>query len=422
MTKLADEDGPPLGEIGDPLAALAERPLSRLAAPVYLPAAVYAVGNGAVTPMIAITAHDLGASLTLAGLIAGLPLIGRLLGDAPSGSLVGRVGERAAMLWASAFTLLATVAVLAVQTLVVLSVAGLVMGVASSTFMLARHALITDNVPARFRGRALAMLAGMVRTGMAVGPFLTAALIGWTGALAAYWIQMVTTVAVMAFLMRVPDVAGGASRHAMHESHNTVQMLARNADVFLKLGIGIGTLMMLRMARPIIVPLWGLAIDLDPTTIAIAMGVSGALEVALFYVGGYLTDRFGRTWVAVPVTAGMAVGTAGLALAHGVVAFFVVTAVIALANSLGGGIMMTMGSDLAVGRGKTSQFLGVWRLFSDGATALAPFIISAATALAGPALAAGALGVVGGVGAGMLWRWMPAYFGAELDAELSNTL
>ena len=68
---------------------------------VYLPGILFAIGQGAATPVIALVALDLGASPAMAGAIVALRGIGTLFFDLPAGQLVARVGERWAMLIAT---------------------------------------------------------------------------------------------------------------------------------------------------------------------------------------------------------------------------------------------------------------------------------------------------------------------------------
>lgn len=388
------------------------RPLGRLAIPVYVPAAIYSIGLGAVTPIVAVAAHELGASLSLAGLIAGLPTVGTLVSDIPAGALVARLGERLAMILAALLTAGCGIAVVLTGNLVVLAVACLLQGVSSTTFELARHALLTHLMQPRFRGRALGTLAGMSRLGIAVGPFLTVALIAGSGVLAAYWVQIASCIAVIAFVTVVRDPTPVVVR-ATPEVDDPRGLFRSNAGLFLRLGTGMGALMMLRMSRQILVPLWGISIGLTPSQIVLAVGLSGLLELVLFYTGGQIADRFGRMWVAVPVVTALSLGHVALVGAHDLVSFYVVNLVLGLANAFGGGIMMTLGSDLAPLE-KTSEFLGAWRLFADAGAALAPVIISVSTAVGLLVAAPVAVGVLGLLGSLTLFRYLPVYLDEEL--------
>src|SRR5579859_408515 len=72
-----------------------------IALPVFLPALLFSTGEGAILPIIPIAAHNLGATLALAGLVSSMVTVGTLAGDIPSGWVVSRIGERASMITAS---------------------------------------------------------------------------------------------------------------------------------------------------------------------------------------------------------------------------------------------------------------------------------------------------------------------------------
>ena len=75
--------------------------LRSLAPSVFLPALIYEVGNGAIAPVIALTALSLGASAAEAGVILTLLGVGQILGNVPSSFLVSRLGDRRAMMVAA---------------------------------------------------------------------------------------------------------------------------------------------------------------------------------------------------------------------------------------------------------------------------------------------------------------------------------
>ncbi|HKU12001.1 MAG TPA: MFS transporter, partial [Sinomonas sp.] len=49
-----------------------------IALPVFLPTLLFSTGEGAILPIIPIAAHNLGASLALAGLVASMVMVGEL--------------------------------------------------------------------------------------------------------------------------------------------------------------------------------------------------------------------------------------------------------------------------------------------------------------------------------------------------------
>ena len=88
--------------------------------PAFLPTILFEIGNGAVIPVVALSALHLGASAGQAAFMLALLGIGRLLGDLPASWLAHRVGDHRAMLAASALALVAFAACLVARSLPVL--------------------------------------------------------------------------------------------------------------------------------------------------------------------------------------------------------------------------------------------------------------------------------------------------------------
>src|SRR5690606_30196946 len=163
-----------------------------LAFPVLLPTLAFAIGEGAIIPVIPIVAHALGADLALAGVITGLLLIGHLVGDIPSGWVVARIGERASMIWAALLAVVASSVAAVAPSLFALGAAVFVIGLSAAVFSLARHAFMTVFVPYSHRARSLATLGGTFRLGIFIGPFIAAAIIaGFGSSQGVFWVPAV---------------------------------------------------------------------------------------------------------------------------------------------------------------------------------------------------------------------------------------
>ncbi|HEU5322663.1 MAG TPA: MFS transporter, partial [Methylomirabilota bacterium] len=76
--------------------------LSRIAVPAFGPTVLASLGHGAVLPVLALSARELGASVGVAALTVALLGVGQLAGALPSGVLAARIGERRALLVAAA--------------------------------------------------------------------------------------------------------------------------------------------------------------------------------------------------------------------------------------------------------------------------------------------------------------------------------
>lgn len=387
-----------------------------IAAPAFVPTLLFTIGEGAIMPLIPALAARLGADLATSGLVASMIVVGVLLGDIPSGWTVGRLGERSTMLGASGLAAAGILLALLATSAGMLGAGMLVIGFAAAVFGLARHALLTSVVPAPYRARALSTLGGTFRLGLLIGPFVAAALVTITGdVVSVLWFALAMCALVAVSILALPD----PERMLHHRSTPAGSALgvgavfgtiAARRHVLARLGVGALTVAALRSVRGVILPLWAVSIGLGEAETALIIGVAGGIDFALFWFGGWLMDRFGRLYTAVPSMIGLGLGLIGLALTAGVddpEPWFVAVAVwLALANGIGAGVLMTMGSDLA-GRENPAPFLSAWRFTMDAGGASAPLLLSAITAAAGLAAASAALGVVGLVGAVLLARYIP---------------
>ncbi|MCR8671001.1 MFS transporter [Agrococcus sp. HG114] len=394
-------------------------PWKRVAGAVYVPTAAFAIGEGAVIPYIPLIAGDLGASLAVAAVVAAMLTIGQLAGDVPGGSVVARFGERPTMIAAGALVLAALALALLSTNVWMLGAAIFVMGLGHAVFALARHAFMTTYVPLRFRARALSTLGGIFRMGMFVGPLIGSAVLGLGLPLASVWVVFgVSTVVAIAVLVVLPDPTTAFERRPattgvielQQERTGIWQVVRRNARVLATVGVGAAMLSLARSARNVLLPLWAISIGLDGVTTGLVIGIAGGVDFALFFVSGWVMDRFGRLWSVVPSLALMAAAFLMLAVSHDLdaaTAWFIAAAmVLALGNGLGSGILMTLGADLA-DRRNPAPFLGAWRLTVDLGGAAAPLLISALVSVASIAWAAGGLTALCVVGAGMLLKWLP---------------
>jgi MFS family permease len=415
--------------------------LRTIAVAAYGPTALSSIGLGAVTPVLALTARHLGADPGAAALVVGLLGVGLVLGDLPAGALTARIGERRALIGASLAEAVAFGAAGLSPTLVTLAGAVLVVGVSQSVFGLARHSFLIEVVPVPMRARALSTLGGVHRIGMLLGPFAGAAVVARWGLVAAYAAAAVTALLAMvlvASMRELPDsglalAARGADRPDQqpqqgpsdqpdHSDQLSVgAVLRRHRRLLATLGVGVLAVAATRAARNAIVPLWAEAIGLDATATSLVFGISGVLDVLLFYPAGWVMDRHGRVAVAVPSMLVLGVGLALVPLAGSFWSLVAVASVLGVGNGIGAGILLTLGADVAPQQGR-AQFLSGWRLMADVGNAAGPALVSLGTVLVSLGAAAVGLGALAWFGALWLWRWVPRRVGspAGVSAEVSS--
>lgn len=399
---------------------------------VYAPTLLFALGEGAVIPLIPVIAAGLGADLAVAAVVAGAVVIGQLCGNLPAGWLVAKIGERITMVLAGLFGMAAAVAMVLAPTNLLLAASAFVLGLCAAAFGLARHAFMTTRVALDIRARSLALLGGSFRLGIFIGPFVAAVLLQLFGdEHAAIWFLFACLALLVLLVAFGPDpekthpLAHPESAHLVadtgeavsgvirtQESLGVFRTMWRHRGVLSRLGMAASALAAVRSARMVVLPLWGISLGLDAQTIALVVGVSGALDFALFYVSGQVMDRFGRLWAAMPSMLLMGAGFLVLALTHdgemAVLWFGMLAAVLGVGNGLSSGILMTLGSDTAP-PGDPAPYLGSWRTLSDAGGASAPLIVAGIAAIASLPIASAVIGVIGLLGAAGFLRYIPRY-------------
>lgn len=394
-------------------------PFRSVAIAVFAPTVAFAIGQGALLPYIPLLSRDLGASLAIAGLVAAMSTIGELVGNAPGGALVARFGERAMMIYAGLFVLVALAAAYFCTEWWQLALCILVTGLGTAVFSLARHAFMTTFVPARYRARSLATLGGAFRLGVAIGPLISAALISagfdTSVTLLVFGVGALVAVIILFFLPDptttfTSDPSRQGQRDALQESSGMWTTFRAHGRTLMTVGVGASMMAFARNARTVLIPLWAVSIGVSDATTGLVVGLAGLVDFALFFLSGWVMDRFGRMWAVVPSIIGLGTGFAVLAFTHdipgAVLAWIIAAGVLALSNGVGSGILMTLGSDLAP-QHNPAPFLGAWRMATTSGSALAPIAIAGAIQLATISAAAGGVVVVCALGAAVLVKTVP---------------
>jgi MFS family permease len=331
-------------------------------------------------------------------------MVGTLVADIPAARLINIIGERKSMLWAAAVGSAGVFVSLLAANLWVLGLGMFLLGASVSVFALARHSFLTEAVPYSHRARSLSILGGVFRAGHFFGPMIGAALITLFDITAVYWSAVLfCALAALVLVFVKPDVmpnTPGTTRGA------TWMVAKRESRKLATLGVVSSIMGGLRTARLVGLPLWALHIGLSPAATALYIGIAGAVDLALSYSSGAIMDRFGRRWSALPTLLGLSLTFSLLTLASDSTTFLAVAVFMSLANGVGSGIILVIGSDLAP-KGERNEFLASYRLLVDTGVAVTPILISVITALFGIATAMFTLTGAGIVGAAMAHRYLP---------------
>ncbi|KAA0889650.1 MFS transporter [Pusillimonas sp. ANT_WB101] len=389
--------------------------LRKIAIPAFGPTVLFGLGNGAVLPVIALSARDMGASPAMAGVVVALIGLGSLTGNIPAALLTSRIGERKALIGASILTIVALLLCVFAVHPAMLALGTLMIGLATSVFYLARQTFLIEAVPFALRARALSTLGGTHRIGMFVGPFAAAGAMHFMGLSGAYWVAIVALIGAGILSFAVPELELTPGRGAgLAIKPKMATMAVTHAKVYLTLGVGILLISAMRAARQIVIPLWADSIGLSPTATALIFGVTSAVDMLMFYPAGKIMDEYGRLWVALPCTLLMGLALALMPLTTSLAPFVMASMLLGFGNGFGSGIAMTLGADASPPTGRT-EFLGIWRLISDVGTSAGPFLLSGMTALVSLGAGIVVTGSFGFLAAALFWRWLPHIRPSEAD-------
>jgi MFS family permease len=387
--------------------------LRQLGPTVYLPSAVYSTGLGAVAPVIVLTATGLGASPATAAVVAGLLGLGQISGSLPAGVLISRIGERRTMLAAAGLAVPALLACMYAANVLLLGAAVALLGLCGSAWALSRHAYLTEAVRPELRARAMSTLGGVGRIGTFSGPFLGAGAMHLAGLDGAYLVAIAGVSLATVILVLLPPVPHDRAVPPGTERPGLWTVIRANRHTLRTLGAGVLLVGALRASRQTILPLWGASLGLEPATIGLVYGISGGIDMLLFYPAGKLMDRYGRRAAAVPAMTLLGLAHVLLPFASGIAGLTAAGLLMGLGNGLSAGLVMTLGADASPASGR-AEFLGAWRLCSDVGQGGGPLLIGAVTAVATLSVAAVVVGGCGLLSAFLLNRWIPHGAGRPL--------
>lgn len=381
--------------------------LRRIALPAFGPSLMFGIGEGAIFPVLALSARDLGASSAVAGVIVALVSIGSVLANVPAAIVATRYGERRAMVGAAIFAILALGLCLVARDPWVFGLGVFMVGLASAVFLLARQTFLIEAVPLPMRARAMSTLGGTMRVGMFAGPFAAAGFIQLLGLDGAYWIAVLAMIGAGAISLLVPDLEVRQRTALSAATRHPIMGMARtHARTLATVGLASALLSAARSCRQIVIPLWADHIGLDATSTALIYGLMSAVDMALFYPAGKIMDHRGRLWVTLPSVAIMGLSFIAMPWTTGFAGLLMVSLLLGFGNGISSGIILTIGADCSPREGRTA-FLGVWRLITDIGGSGGPIVLSVFTAALSLASGMAAMGAISFITGYMFWRWLP---------------
>ena len=377
-----------------------------LAAPIYLPSLFISGAEGALLPILPVTAVGYGLSLAEAGVVAAVLMIGTLLFEVPASKLTNRIGERNTMVLGAGLGVVAGVLAFLNLGYATLLIAALVFGAGHAYFGLARHSILTDLVPIEHRPKSMSLIGGMLRGGMTLGPIISAGFIALYGVQSGYLV--VSALCLLAGALMLSSSGQKLKAPPSGLNGNVWHVAKKHSKELITLGVASSIINAGRTIRMVGLPLLAIQLALDPAETSFIFGITGLVDFALFYLSGIVMDKYGKFWASVPTLLGLGFVYLFSFMVVDLTSFWIMAGLTALANAMSAGINMILGADMAPS-GSRSEFLAAFRILTSGGVAVAPAMISSLTALIGLSGALAATGLLNFVGAYLFWKYLPVY-------------
>ena len=360
---------------------------------MYLPSLTLAVGTGMVIPALPVYARSFGVSFEVASLVIIVQQLGHTLSAFPTGLLVDRIGRRKIVLAGPILLALSSVLMIFAQSFPELLIYRFVAGVGEQMWRLARLTMIADTGAMNERGRQITTMSAMENSGRLLSPIVG-------GLLAAFWdirapfaahavLAMISIIPSFKLLRETAPQLGsagpGQKRRSGGPDAGFIALLTLPVLAFL-----VAQVLASLTRGPIFTGQFNLygafAYDMDPPTIGVLATAVTALSIPISIATGHIMDRYGRKTTLVPGFTMLALALAFMGFTAYVevpfnifvAAYFAVYAT----NSITGGNMQTLGSDIAPANAR-GRFYGVWQTLGSIGGPIGTSAFAALSALVG---------------------------------------
>jgi MFS family permease len=219
------------------------------------------------------------------------------------------------------------------------------------------------------RGRLMSLLGGLQRWAGVVGPLLGGAVVHVSSTRWAVAMQLPLIAVTLTCTLLSKSIHDASNTLKQQEATNTAAAAAAASESgstggaggaratikklwqhrFTSLTVGgfACIVMAMRSGRRMMIPLIALRLSLAPFYVGAAVSLSYSVDATFFWVGGIVSDRFGRRWAALPTATLMALSYFALSFATSVPVFIACLVFFGAADTFGSGLLDTMVADTA---------------------------------------------------------------------------
>ncbi len=359
---------------------------------LYLPAAMLALGQSMVAPVIPGLTKSYGIGVDSAALVFVAYSVGAFVATFPAGYLMDKIGRRPVLLAGPVLTAVGSFMTPFSHTFFELLFWRFVVGAATLLWQQGRVLVIADTAPQDQRAQQMQWMVGMTRAGQLFGPTLG----GFLAAAFGLWIPFavyaaLTIVAVIPAYNLIQETAPGRRRKNGDSQKDDSEsgedkaqgwrpvikyMITFQIIVFLCIqvlaqfcrgGQDQGSLNLYAVY----------AYNMGPAELGLLNTIAIVFGLPVPFLTGYLMDRFGRRAVIAPGFAAYGIAVALMSLTAFFplpMSYFLATYVLVQATAgTTGGTMQVLGMDLSPQENR-GRFFAIWRTIAQLGAAIAPAI------------------------------------------------
>ncbi|HXF81128.1 MAG TPA: MFS transporter [bacterium] len=275
----------------------------RRLAGLYLPTMAVAFGQGLVLTAVPALAARFHVSPGLAAQVVSAYAAGRLMALLPSGVLADRLPPGLVLLIASLCFVAGAAGMVLAPVFWALLAGQWLIGVGGSLWLTGREISGLTLVRPDQRGRLMSGFFGFQLAGAGIGPVVGGILADRGGIAAVLWANLIVAVAVAleTTLARGAFAPHGSPPPRAPEQRGRGTILPENRRMFLILVYATFAMHVGRYSLNSLLPLYGgITLGLSGTQVGALFGISSVFIPLMIVPAGFVLDRVGRKWAAVP--------------------------------------------------------------------------------------------------------------------------
>jgi predicted MFS family arabinose efflux permease len=341
--------------------------------------AVNQFGFGATIPSLPLYAQSFGVSLSAIGVTIAIYGLARMLAAVPSAQISDTWGRRHCLALGGALLVAGNAWSAMATGLADFTLSRFVAGAGGGLVLTTGQIILADISTVKERGRFIGIYQGTFLLAVGIGPYPGGVLAEHVGLAAPFWAAATASVLTTAIAWFVvgetrdrthnPAKVGGSQRMSLSRQ---IEMFSANRGFTLVGLVGFMHSFVRTGGLFAVIPLLAVSrIGLSVSSIGLAMMIGSICGLSVAYLGGWLTDRYGRKAVIVPST--VLTGTSMLLFCWaGAWTMFLTAAIVwSVSSSIGSSAPAAYAADSAP-PGANASAVGMFRMLSDAGYVVGP--------------------------------------------------